>query len=164
MELQNGYLVGIPPSTWLPKLCCKIVGAKTFHWLMLVGRDPKGWMCSESINKGTALTRFNYDKAYIYKIKNIPEPSMYKLISIHSWHGWCEYDNLVNFRTAIWFILKHYLKIIIPVIHNHKFNCQEHVVYMASELGVKLIAENEYPFCVNLEKSPMLEYLGSMRT
>ena len=161
IELRNGDLAGIPPSGWLPKLVCKILKAKTFHWLMIIGRDRDGYICSESLGKGTAITRFVYPKAYIYRIKKLKhEPETYKLVSFHSWYGEQPYDMQVNFLSAIWFLLKHYLKIIIPVIHNHTFNCQEWVVYLSAMLGYKIIPENEYPYCINLERSEALEYLG----
>jgi len=33
-------------------------------------------------------------------------------------------------------------------------------VLIAYELGVKVIPDDEYPMCTNLENSPYLEYLG----
>ncbi len=164
LELRNGDLFGIPPSGFLANLVCKIVKAKTFHWGVIIGEDKDGWIASESLGKGTSVSRFVYPKAYIYRIKSLKhEPETYRLISFHSWQGDKGYDMQVNFLSGVWFILKHYLKIVIPVVKNNTFNCQEWICYLASCLGVKLIAENEYPYCVNLENSPFLDYLGELR-
>lgn len=162
MELQNGDLFGIPGGSWYSKLAMRIVGAKTFHWGMIIGKDKDGYITSESLGKGTSIARFDYDKTYIYRIKNIIEPNTMTLISNHSWHGNQPYDMEVNFLTTIWFILKHYFKKAIPVIKNHTFNCQEWICYMADCLGYQIIPPDEYPYCVNLEKSPMLEYIGEI--
>jgi hypothetical protein len=161
MELHNGDLAGIPPSGWLANFVCKIIHAQTFHWTMIIGRDKDGYITSESLGKGTSVSRFVYPRAYIYRIKSLKhEPETSRLISFHSWQGDKGYDMQVNFLSGIWFLLKHYLKIAIPVIHNNKYNCQEFVVYMAYCLGAKIIPENEYPYCVNIEKSEYLEYKG----
>ncbi len=163
LELMNGDLAGIPPSGWLAKTICHILHAKTFHWLMIIGHDKDGFITSESIGKGTAVSRFVNPVAYIYCIKGIKELTTYELISIHSQRGEAVYDMPVNFLTGLWFLLKHYLKIVIPVIHNHTYNCQEWVVYMAAMLGYKLIPDDQYPYCRNLESSEILEYLGEFR-
>lgn len=164
MELRNGDLAGIPPSSWLAKLVCKILHANTFHWSMIIGRDKDGYITSESLGKGTSVSRFVYHKAYIYRIKSLKhEPEMYRLVSFHSWAGGATYDMQVNILSGLWFVLKHYLKIVIPVIKNHKFNCQEWIIYLASCLGCKVIPDIEYPYCVNLERSPMLEYIGEYK-
>ncbi len=164
LELKRGDLAGMPPNGWLPKLVCKILKARTFHWCIIVGKDKGGYILSESLGKGTAITRFVYPMAYIYRIKKLRyEPDEYRLISYHSWHGEALYDMPANILTGIWFLLKHYLKIVIPVIRNHTYNCQEHVVYMATMLGAKIIPADEYPYCKNLEKSEALEYLGEFR-
>jgi hypothetical protein len=167
LVLKNAYLAGIPPEGFLAKLICKILKAKTFHWLIIVGENKFSdisnckYITSESLGKGTSIARFNYPKAYIYRIKGLRhEPYSMRLIGYHSLYGDTVYDMQVNILTGIWFLLKHYLKIVIPVIRNHTFNCQEHVIYMASMLGVKLIPDDEYPYCVNLENSDYLEFLG----
>ncbi len=161
IQIHNGDIAGIPPGGWLPKLICRILKAHTFHFCMIIGKDKDGYITSESLGKGTAVSRFVYPKAYIYRIKKLEhEPETYRLLSFHSWRGECGYDQQVNFLTGVWFLLKHYLKIVIPVIKNHTYNCQEWICYMASCLGVKVISENEYPYCRNLEKSGVLEYIG----
>ena len=163
IELRNGDLAGIPPTSWYSKLLCNILQSKTFHWCMIIGKDRDGYICSESLGKGTSVTRFVYPKAYIYRIKKLKhEPETYKLVSFHSWRGEASYDYVVNYLTAIWFLFKHYLKLVLPVVKNHKFNCQEWVVYMAYCLGVEIISEAEYPYCINLEKSSELEHLGEL--
>jgi hypothetical protein len=162
--IKNGDLFGTPPSGIIAKLACRILKARTFHWGLILGQDKDGYISSESIGKGTAVTRFAYNKAYIYRIKKLKhEPYMYRLISFHSQHGEATYDMQVNFLTGIWFLFKHYLKIVLPIIKNHTFNCQEHVVYMASCMGVKIIGEDEYPYCINLENSKELEFIGEWR-
>ena len=163
IEFRNGDLFGIPPHGFWANLVCKIVKARTFHWGCIIGKDKDGYITSESLGKGTSISRFVYSKAYIYRIKSLRhEPETYRLISFHSWHGEAVYDMQVNFLTTIWFLFKHYLKIAIPVVKNHTYNCQEWVTYMASCLGVKIIREDEYPYCRNLEKSEALEYLGEV--
>lgn len=161
MEIKNGDLVGIPPSGFIAKLVCKILHAQTFHWGMVIGKDKDGYIVSESLGKGTSITRFRYPNAYIYRIKGLKHtPDMYRLISYHSWFGNMPYDMQVNFLSALWFILKHYLKIVIPVIKNHTFNCQEWICYLADCLRVKIIPDDQYPYCINIEKSDKLEYIG----
>ena len=162
--IRNGDLFGVPPEGFIAKLVCKIVRAKTFHWGFVIGHDKEGYITSESLGKGTAVSRLVYPLVYVYRIKKLKhEPEMYRLISFHSWAGGATYDQAVNYWTGLWFILKHYLKIVIPVIKNHTFNCQEWVVYLASCLGVEIIGEEEYPYCKNLEKSKELEYIGEWR-
>ena len=164
MELRNGDLMGIPPSGGLAKLVCKIVQARTFHWLMIIGRDKDGWITSESLGKGTSVSRFVYPTAYIYRIKSLKhEPETYRLISFHSQRGEAVYDFQANFLAGIWFLLKHYLKIAIPIVKNNTYNCQEWVIYLAYCLKAKIIPDSEYPYCRNLEKSEYLEYLGELR-
>ena len=164
IELRNGDIAGIPPSGWLPKLVCKILKAHTFHFCMIIGNDKDGYITSESLGKGTSVSRFTYPCAHIYRIRKLRhEPEMYRLISFHSWRGEAVYDMQVNFLSGVWFLLKHYLKIVIPVIKNHTYNCQEWVIYLAFCLGIRIIPENEYPYCKNLEKSEALEYLGEFR-
>jgi hypothetical protein len=161
LELQVGDLFGIPPNSKLEKFICKVLGAKTFHWGIIIGKDDAGYITSESLGKGTAVTRYEYPVGHIYRIKGLQAtPSLQEMVSIHSARGECVYDMEVNFLTGIWFLLKHYLKIVIPIIHNHIYNCQEWVVYFAAMLGFKIIRDDEYPYCINLENSTALEYLG----
>jgi hypothetical protein len=129
---------------------------------MFVAQDNGNWIITESITKGTALTRFTYPKAYIYRIKDFGEVDWRRLIAIHAEYGELPYDWQVLFWTAIWWLFKHYLGIVIRVIKDSAVNCQEWVCLLAYELGVKLIPDNEYPMCTNLENSPYLEYLGEV--
>ncbi len=163
LQFRNGDLFGIPPQNKFERFLCRIIKAHTFHWGMIIGQDKDGWITSESIGKGTAISRFAYPRAYIYRIKGLKhEPETYRLVSFHSWIGDAGYDMEVNFRTGIWFLLKHYLKIVLPIIRNNKFNCQEHTVYMSSCLGQQIISEAEYPYCRNLEQSKILEFIGEV--
>jgi hypothetical protein len=162
-ELKPGDLFGVPPSSWWQRWLCSIIQAKTFHWGVLVGRDAGGWITSESLGKGTALGRFVYERAYIYRMKNLGyEPSLEDLISIHSHYGDLPYDWDVSLQTAAGWLLQHYLGKTLPRWHDSEVNCQEWVVLVASELGCRLIPEDEYPMSVNLERSPYLQYLGEI--
>jgi len=164
LEIKTADLFATPPDKWWEKWICRILGAKTFHWGMLVAADDRGWMITESIiGKGVALTRFDYPRAYIYRIKDIGEIDWKGLIGIAADYGAYPYNWKMTFRTAIWWFLKHYLGKAIPIIKDKAVNCQEWVVLIAYELGAKVIAEDEYPMCANLEKSPYLEELGEIR-
>jgi hypothetical protein len=161
-DIKTADLFATPPNAWWEKWVCRIIGAKTFHWGMFVAKDDRGWIITESIGKGVVLTRFDYPRAYIYRIRGIRKVSKRRLISIVAAYGAYPYDWEVAFMTAIWWLFKHYFGKVIPVIKDSAVNCQEWVVLIAYELGVKLIPDNEYPICVNLENSPYLEYRGEV--
>ena len=161
-DVKTADLFGIPPTAWWTRQICRILDARTFHWGMMISSDDKGWVITESIGKGVALTRFTYKKAYIYRIKDIGEVSWKRLISIVADYGDAPYDFTVGFRTAIWWLLKHYFGKVIPVIHDKALNCQELVILLGVELGVKIIPEDEFPMCRNLEQSQFLELLGEV--
>jgi len=161
--IKTADLFATPPSTWWEKWICRIIGAKTFHWGMFVAKDDRGWIITESIPKGTSLTRFTYPNAYIYRIRGIGEIDPMRIISVHADYGELPYDwGTTVFWTGLWWLLKHYLGIVIRVIHDKAVNCQEWVVLIAYELGVKLIPDDEYPMCANLENSKYLEYRGEV--
>ncbi|MBA7708807.1 hypothetical protein ES703_117711 [subsurface metagenome] len=126
---------------------------------MFVDHDSEEWIITESIGKGTAITRFSYPRAYIYRIKGV-EVKAKDVISVHSHYGEWRYDWDVPLKTALWWLLKHYFGKVIPRWRDKEVNCQEWVCLLAIELGVRVIPEDEYPMCVNLEHSPNLEYLG----
>lgn len=161
-DVKTADLFGIPPTSWWTKQICRILGAQTFHWGMMISSDAKGWVITESIGKGVALTRFTYKKAFIYRIKGIGNVDWRRLISIVADYGDAPYDFETNFRTAIWWLLKHYLGKVIPVIKDKPVNCVEWVALIGVELGVKIVPDSEYPMPQNLEASPMLEYLGEV--
>jgi len=158
-KLRPGDLFAIPPGGWLARQLCRIIGAKTFHWGMFVDHDSEEWIITESIGKGVAITRFSYPRAYIYRIKGV-EVKAKDVISVHSHYGEWRYDWDVPLKTALWWLLKHYFGKVIPRWRDKEVNCQEWVCLLAIELGVRVIPEDEYPMCVNLEHSPNLEYLG----
>lgn len=160
IDVKPGDLFAIPPTSWWTKLLCKIVGAKTFHWGVIVTRDGGSFIISESIGKGLAVTRLDYEKAYIYRIKELKKLSFRDVLRIHSLYGAYRYDWDVAFKTAAWWLLKHYLGIIIPRHHDKEVNCQEWVCLFSSELGVSIVPADAFPMCTNLENSPHLEYLG----
>lgn len=201
-EIRTADLAGIPPSGWVEKQLCRILGAKTFHWLMFI-RPPvpieglytestyvtdtggrvklPDWEITESIGKGTAVSRFVYDEAYIYRLKALSEvgswaplltgtaPMPSVIYTIHSAFGDWPYDMQVNILAGLWWLLKHYLGIAIPVIHNRAVNCQEWAVLLCYWIGqvlgqeIKLIPANQYPNCVNIENSPYLEFIGHIK-
>jgi hypothetical protein len=162
-DIKTADLFATPPNTWWGKWICRIIGTKTFHWGMFIAENDRGWVITESIGKGVALTRFDYPRAYIYRIKGIREVDCRWLVSIVADYGAYPYDWEVAFRTAIWWLVKHYLGKAIPIIKDEAVNCQEWVVLIAYELGVRLIPDNEYPMCTNLENSPYLEELGEFQ-
>lgn len=154
-------LFATPPNSWLERQLCRIVGAKTFHWGVIVCQVGDDWITSESISKGTALSRLHGRYAFFYKVK-FAYASLGRLIDIHSEHGELPYDWQVNIRAAVWWLFKHYLGKVLPVLKDRPVNCQEWVCLVASELGVKLIPDGEYPVCTNLEHSPMLELVDEV--
>ena len=165
MKLENiktADLFATPPHGWLETKLAALIGAVTWHWGMFIAEDDKGWVITESIGKGVALTRFTYPHAYIYRIKDIGEVTWKRLISIVADYGDYPYDFTVAFKTAIWWLVRHYLGKVIPVVHDKAVNCQEWVVLLACELGVKIIPDDQYPMCTNLENSPFLELLGEV--
>lgn len=162
-DIKTADLFAIPPHGWLQKKICSLIAAKSWHWGMFISSDNKGWVITESIGKGVALTRFTYTRARIYRIKGIGEVDWRRLISIVADYGDFPYDFTVGFRTAVWWLLKHYFSKVIPVVHDKALNCQELVVLLGCELGVKIIPEDEYPMCTNLENSPFLQLLGEVK-
>lgn len=155
--MKTGDLFATSPGSWWAKWLCSIIGAKTFHWGMLVMEDTDGWIITESISKGVALTRLDYGEVYFYRIKELDEVTPSRLLSLISHYGTYRYDWDVAFKTALWWLLKHYFGIVIPRWHDKEVNCQEWVTLLACELGIKIIPDNEYPMCTNLENSPYLE-------
>jgi hypothetical protein len=159
--MKSGYLFATPPGQWWAKWICRILGARTFHWGMVVQKTSGGdWITTESIGKGTALSRLWGREIYLYRVKGLEEVKPKQIYEIHSAYGECHYDIEVYIHTAIWWLLRHYLGVIIPIVRDKKFHCQEWVCLLACELGVKIIPDDEYPICTNLENSPYLEYLG----
>jgi hypothetical protein len=158
--METGYLFATPPEQWWAKWICKILKAKTFHWGMIVQKTSSGdWITTESMGKGTALFRLWGRKVYVYKIKGL-KTTPKKIYEIHSAYGDAPYDFGVYIHTAIWWLLRHYLGVVIPVVRDRKFHCQEWICLLACELVVKIIPDDEYPICINLEHSPYLKYLG----
>ncbi len=159
--IRRADLFGIPPHTWWQKMMLRIIGGKTFHWGIFIASEDNDWIVSESIGKGTAITKFGNRTAFVYRMKALNyEPTLGNLIEIHARYGDYPYDWEVNLKTGIWWLLKHYFGKVLPVIHDKEVNCQEWVCLMAKELGIKIIPDDQYPMSVNLENSPQLEYLG----
>jgi hypothetical protein len=162
-DIKTTDFGGIPPHTWWQRRICRIIGAKTFHWLKFVAPVEGDWIVSESIGKGPALTLFGNRRALVYRAKELAyEPTPMHLVKIHAKYGDYPYDWEVSFRTAIWWLAKHYLGKVVRVVKDKAVNCQEWVVLIAGELGVKIIPDGEYPMSVNLENSSYLEYIGEV--
>jgi len=159
---SKAHLFATPPLKWWEKKVCSIIGAKTFHWGWLVHYldEDNDFITSESIRKGTAISRLGNRHAYLYRIKELGKVDPLEIVSIHSRYGGWGYDWQVGFRTAIWWILKHYFGEIVPIVRDDAVNCQEWVCLLAEELGVRLIPNDAYPMCINLESSPHLEFVG----
>lgn len=155
--MKPGDLFATLPDRWYEKWICRILKAHTWHWGMIIKKDADGWIITESLAKGVALTRLDYPDYYIYHIKGLKRVSPNKLISVISHYGACPYDWDVYFHTAIWWLAKHYFGKLLPRHHDKEFHCQEWVCLLASELGARIIPDDEYPMCVNLERSPYLE-------
>jgi len=161
IEIKPGYLGATPPNRWYEKLICRILGASTWHWLLFIQKDSKGWIITESINKGVALTRCDYPKIRIYKIKDL-EVKPETLIGLVADYGAYPYDYDVYLKTAIWFLLKHYLGKLLPRHHDEELHCIEWVVLLCSELGYKIVKDEDYPTPASLENSPHLEFVGEI--
>lgn len=162
-DIKTADLAGCPPTAPWTKRLCKAIGATTFHWLQFIKQDDRGWIITESLKrKGPALTRFTYNKVKVWRIKGLGEISPDRIIGITADYGAFPYDFEVNFLTAMWFLLRHYLGIVIPVVRNKRFNCQEWILCIGCELGVDIIPPGEYPYSANLEISQSLEYIGEV--
>jgi hypothetical protein len=154
--LRTGYLCAEAPGSCWAKWICRILGATTFHWFMLVEPTGEDWITTESIQKGTSLSRLGWRKVRVFKIKGL-EVTPKQIYEVHSAYGECPYDYGVYFRTAVWWLLKHYFNKIIPITKDKAFHCEEWVCLLAVELGAKIIEDNEYPTPELLENSPYLE-------
>ena len=161
MKIKAGYLGATPPGSWWAKLLCRIIGAKTWHWFIFVRKIEAGWIISESIGKGTALTVAEYPEIFVYRIKGL-KVSDKEIVNFHALFGEYGYDWDVAFKTTLWWFLKHYLGIIIPGHRDKEVNCQEYVALFAEIMGKPIIPLESYPMCVNLENSKALKYLGEI--
>jgi len=162
LDIKPGDLFATPPNGWLSKMICKRLGAKTFHWgIILAECENKDFITSESTSKkGTSVSRLAGRKARIYRLMGIYGVTPLHLVAIHSEYGELPYDWQVGFWTGLWWLLKSYFKVILPVRKDNKVNCQEWVCLVANELGVHLTPDDEYPICTNLENSPYLQDMG----
>ncbi len=159
--LPSFCLGAVPPDSWYARLACRIVKANTFHWLGII-KGVEKYLTSESLGKGTSVAELSrYPWVWVYRLRRLTcEPSLEEMVTIHAEYGDAPYDMKVNVLTTLWFLLKHYLKIVIDVIKNHTWNCQEWVCHLSEELGIWVIGADEYPYCRNLEKSAELELMG----
>jgi len=164
LQIKPGDLFGTPPDNWWQRLICRIIGAHSFHWGCFISDDANStWVITESIGKGVALTRFNYPRAYVYRIKDIGEVSWKRLINIVADYGDYPYDWEVAFRMAIWWLLRHYFNKVLPIQHDKEVNCVEWVALICNELGVKIVNDEDYPTPENLEYSSYLQFIGEVK-
>lgn len=153
-------LFGIPPLGWPAEEICRIIGAHTFHYGVFVEPGKHGWITSESLGKGTSISRFVYPKAYVYRIRGLGAVKPHDIYSVHAEYGDLPYNWEVNYRTAVWWLAREYLHRRLPVSNAPPYNCVGWVCCLSYEFGFKLIPDDEYATPFNLEHSPMLEYIG----
>lgn len=159
-DLRPGDMFGVPPHGWFEKLACRALGASTFHWGCLLRWDGKGWITSESKNKGTSVRRCDYASVQVYRIRGLVTDSD-QILTIHSENGDLPYDWDINVLAGLWFIFTHYLHRAFPVVKEQKeVNCVAWCNLIAVMLGFELVEEGHYPTPDEIEKSPLLEYVG----
>lgn len=163
-EIQPGCLFAEPPGNWLERKLASIQKARTWHWGILIAPTvDNDWITSEDLDKGTAISRLNGKHAFVYSIKGLLSVNPMDIIAIHSEYGSLPYNWSVTALVIIWWLIKHYLGIVIPsVIHDKPANCEEWCVLVAAMLNAKIIPDNAYPTQYNLENSPFLEYVGEV--
>lgn len=167
-DIKPFYFAGVPPVGRLQNILCKIMDAKTFHWLVFVKpiKDENGkmidWVTSETIDTGTDITRLAGRHVRAYRIKSDPVVDPLELIDIHSEYGALPYNMGLNILTGTWFIATHYLHKAFPVIKPKSFNCVTWVDIIAGLKGFELVPDNQYVTEKALEESPLIEYLGEV--
>ena len=106
-DLRPGDLFENPPGVWWTQEITRLQGAQGFHWGMFV--DPVDLIATESIGKGTAITRYNYARSFIYRIKDLPTPTVDQVINAVADYGRSTYNMGENITTAWNFILDSWL-------------------------------------------------------
>lgn len=173
IDIKPADLFEIPPTSWWEKELCRIGKSRGWHWGMLIGHYSYGWLATESLSSGPAITRYNYPLAYIYRMKGLaPVESDFITNLVTQYSNYC-YNLTDDFRAAIWLLLKLYTSKLLHFMSNldhpdqgvtnplsHSVNCVEYVCRLASQMGVKLIADEEWATPLTLEQSTSLEYIG----
>jgi len=170
-DIKPGDLFGVPPNGGFQRWCCDLEDCITFHWgffvtpIPLSPVTPTDWVVSESILKGVAITRLDRRNVYVYRIKRVTAIDPSELIQFHSIYGSTLYNWQADFRTATWFIARHYLGKVLPVINKgNGYNCIEWDVLMAQYLGYTLCPSNQYVTEETLENNPFLDLVGVVNT
>ncbi|MDD5229706.1 MAG: hypothetical protein PHC43_00095 [Candidatus Marinimicrobia bacterium] len=120
------------------------------------------YVTSESIPKGTAVSRVVGRKMKIYRLKGDPDIYSNQILDVHSEYGEMPYGWQMNFWTAIAFLAKYYFGKVIPVFKTKGINCISWVDFGSAQLGYNIIPEDEWVLESELEKSDKLEYVGDL--
>jgi hypothetical protein len=180
-DLRPGDLFETPPSAWHTKEIARLQGARGFHWGMII--SPENLIATESIEKGTAITRYEYQQAYIYRIKALNNVSTDDILNAIAYYGRSTYGMGENFDTAFKYLVAYWLPQYpwegpplpswapgwpgLPEVDksftkplNAPVNCIQYITLIAQKLGYVILPEGQLVVEVNLENSPYLEYLG----
>ncbi len=182
-DIRPADLFGNPPGAWFTKEISRLQGSETFHWGMWV--RPQDLVVTESIDKGTAITRYNYSASHIYRIRALQDVSTEDILNAIADYGRSTYGMSENFSTASQFLLAYYAPQYIwegpPVPSflpgwpwrkdtvlqktfskplNAPVNCIQYVTLLSRRLGYEILPEGDLVVEINLENSPLLEYLG----
>ncbi len=167
-DLRPGDYAGMPPSTWWEKWICHAEGCKTFHWIWMVRPVNENgkridFITSESIEKGTALTRLDGRKVMIWRLKGDPIINPDDIIDIHAEFGNLPYSMGMNIWSGIWYLAKHYFGKVIPFIKFEGVNCLYWVDLGSLHMGIDLVpGDPDYIMQLDLEQSSLLQYVGEL--
>jgi hypothetical protein len=183
-DLKPGDLFGNPPGVWWTQEICRLQGSKTFHWGIFV--DPQNRIITESIGKGTAVTRYDiYPQSHVYRIKAAQNITSQDILNAIADYGRSTYNMGENFSTAWNYLLDSWLPLYpwegppVPSWFpgwpwntavktaytftkpfNTPVNCILYVALITQQLGYQILPEGDLVIEVNMENSPYLEYLG----
>lgn len=183
-DLQPGDLFANRPVDWLTRYLVQLEGAKTFHWGMFV--SPPEFIITESIQKGTAITRYNYPFSYIYRIKDLQNVSVDDILNAIADYGRSTYNMGENFVTGFNYAVNYWLPQYpwegppvpswlpgwpgSPVVDkgftkplNASVNCIQYITLIAQRLGYNILPMWQLVIQKTLENSPYLEYLGEFQ-
>ena len=167
-DLKPGYYGGMPPGNWWERWLCHAEGCKTFHWMWLVRTVYEEGMLvdfisSESISKGTSITRVENRKMMVWRIIGDPAIDADDMFDIHSNFGGSRYSWGMSIWSGVWYLAKHYFQKVVPFIKFKGVNCLYWVDIASLLLGYDLVpGDPEYIMQVDLENSPTLEYVGEL--
>jgi hypothetical protein len=167
-DLRPGYYAGMPPTNWWERWICHAEGCNTFHWIWLVKpvrEDHKlhDFVTSESIDKGTAITRIADRPMMIWRLKGDPEVRSNAIINVHSEYGDLPYSMGMNIWSGICYLAQHYFGKVLPFIKFPGVNCVYWVDMASMQLGYDIVpGAHDYIMQLDLENSPALEYVGEL--